>query len=675
MADDVEVKFGANTKEADAGITEVGEKLRDLDNPVREILESFGQLRRTFVEAFAIDEIAEFVAHMSEMGEEAVRNSAMLGMSVEKVQELSFAARMVGGDADGMSMGLMHLERSIAEAGDGSSKAAQSFTALGISQAQLKNSSPEQVLGLIANAFHNAQDGADKTAIAMDLMGRMGAQMIPLLNQGSQGLEQMGVLAKSTGSILTEVQAEGLEKTAQSITTLKANVEGVGVSLLEVFKPGIDAVISGLTTVIGYIRAFIDLINVAVQAIEGGLLLGLAAVIEKAEEMAVRVGDAFNTVKLKAEEVTAVLGRLAHGDLQGAVNAQVSGEREIAAANDNARAAIQSLGNQYDQLKTKIENATEAALKQTLGIQKEAEGEEKNRLHAPTGAQKEDDTDTQIALNNIKTEEELAKIGLQTQKDMLDQEVAAKKLTKAQEYATLQDYLTLEYQAEAEALAKRAALYDEDTKEYQEAINQKKILDAQFEQQMARLGAQGAQAQAEQAKQMQAAYKPVFDSLGTGLDQVLQGVLQGTQSWNQAMGRLFDDLAIKFVEAVAKMIAEWAIFEATEGAGILGFGMVNPFAGAAAALPSFDVGSWSIPSNMVAMVHQGEMIVPAQQAAAIRSGEASLGASSGGGQFSMTVNLNAIDTQTGVQFLKSNMGVIAQGMNNQMRNFNKNLRT
>jgi TP901 family phage tail tape measure protein len=42
-------------------------------------------------------------------------------------------------------------------------------------------------------------------------------------------------------------------------------------------------------------------------------------------------------------------------------------------------------------------------------------------------------------------------------------------------------------------------------------------------------------------------------------------------------------------------------------------------------IPSFDVGTGFVPADMLAMVHQGEMIIPAAQAAAIRSGQLNLG--------------------------------------------------
>jgi len=680
--DEVQVKFGASTGEAEAGVDRVGAKLKDLDAPVREVLESFGELRKTFVEAFAVKEIAEFVEHIAELGEEAIRTSQMLGISVEEVQKLGFAAKMVGGSNETMVSSLVRVERSMAEASDGTSKAAKAYAALGISQQQLKSSSPEQMLMLVADAFKNAKDGADKVAIANDIGGRSMAQQIPLLNLGSEAIRQMGITAENTGSILTDFQAEGLEKTAQSLTTLRASVEGVGISLFEVFKPAIDVVISGLTSLIQVVRSLIELVNVAAEAIEGGLLLALAAVIEKAEEMGVRVSSTFKTIKLGAEEVGAVLDNLAHGDLQGAVDAQVAGEQAITKANAEAQSQISALGKEYEELKAKIEAATEAAIKNTIGI---AEGVKKDdglkRLHAPTtGAETEDNTEEQIDLDKIKTEEELGKIGLQTQKDLLDQEVAAKQLSKSQEIAQLESFLGIEYQLESEALAKKLALEAEfngqDSREYAQTLNEKTLLDAKYEQQLTRLAAEGAQAQANEAKKTGQEYKVVTDTIGKDFDSMLQGVLQGTETWQQAMGKLFSNIAVSAVEAIAKIAAEWLVFEVlTEGQGSWSdfMALEKPGGGGIASLlPSFDVGSWSVPQTGPAFIHAGEMIIPQQQAAAIRSGDGSVGSSGNSSNF--VININAIDTQTGTQFLKNNANVIASALSTQARNFNSNLR-
>ncbi len=93
-------------------------------------------------------------------------------------------------------------------------------------------------------------------------------------------------------------------------------------------------------------------------------------------------------------------------------------------------------------------------------------------------------------------------------------------------------------------------------------------------------------------------------------------------------------------------------------------------AGGAAGLA---VGAWEIPSTMLAILHAGETVVPADFASGLRSS----GVLGGGGTaatgdtFSITVQ--AIDTQTGAQFLKNNAAVIAQTLAGQKRNASRAL--
>ena len=75
------------------------------------------------------------------------------------------------------------------------------------------------------------------------------------------------------------------------------------------------------------------------------------------------------------------------------------------------------------------------------------------------------------------------------------------------------------------------------------------------------------------------------------------------------------------------------------------------------ALPSFDVGAWSLPSNMIAQVHQGEMIVPAFQAEALRNG-----ASLGGGGPAIHIHASSMDGPGMMAALRSVMPQLAKAL-------------
>ena len=87
---------------------------------------------------------------------------------------------------------------------------------------------------------------------------------------------------------------------------------------------------------------------------------------------------------------------------------------------------------------------------------------------------------------------------------------------------------------------------------------------------------------------------------------------------------------------------------------------------AAAALPSFDAGAWSLPADMVAQVHRGEMIVPAAPAQAMRDA-----AGRGGG--GATVNhqthfhVAAMDARDVSRFLRGNGKAVLRSINDSVR--------
>lgn len=93
--------------------------------------------------------------------------------------------------------------------------------------------------------------------------------------------------------------------------------------------------------------------------------------------------------------------------------------------------------------------------------------------------------------------------------------------------------------------------------------------------------------------------------------------------------------------------------------------------GVAGGLASFDVGSWELPSDMIAKVHKGEMIIPAGPAAAWRG--ALSGAPSGGAgpgvtvHHSTNINVNAMDAQSVKRFFKNNDRTIMRTINEGVR--------
>ena len=89
-------------------------------------------------------------------------------------------------------------------------------------------------------------------------------------------------------------------------------------------------------------------------------------------------------------------------------------------------------------------------------------------------------------------------------------------------------------------------------------------------------------------------------------------------------------------------------------------------------LPSSAGGLWNVPSDTMAFIHKQETILPAHIAQPMRDFFTG-GAAARSDAYAITIQ--AIDTQTGAQFLMNNAGAIAQGLAREMRNGNAALRS
>jgi len=215
----------------------------------------------------------------------------------------------------------------------------------------------------------------------------------------------------------------------------------------------------------------------------------------------------------------------------------------------------------------------------------------------------------------------------------------------------------------------------------------------------------------------------LFGAMQSSSDKAIAGMMKGTETWHKATLNILSDLEIKFVQLASHKLINWVqselgMTEATnignsartasdEAASSTSLGMqaqkaitsifndakevfsgifafLSPVMGPAAAGPAAtgsasvsalasgityaESGAWNIPDNTLAYLHAGEMVVPQSFASSLRAGN---GFGSGGDSY--TININAVDTQTGTQFLKNNAATIASALSSQVRNFNRNV--
>ena len=220
--------------------------------------------------------------------DEFAKMSQKVGVSVEVLSGLSFAANLAGTNIGTVEKGLGLLSKNLTDYSDGVGEAKDSFKELGISAFDLDGNlrSTDDVLFEVADKFKVMPDGTKKTALAMEIFGKAGKDLIPMLNAGSDGLHDMLTEADGLGQVMSTETAQAAERFNDSLERLKTSLSGV---INKIIASGFLDTLTGIaekmaTWVSGFAKSHPTLLKVAaaiglVSAVLGPLLIVLGLII------------------------------------------------------------------------------------------------------------------------------------------------------------------------------------------------------------------------------------------------------------------------------------------------------------------------------------------------------------------------------------------------------------
>lgn len=167
--------------------------------------------------------------------------SQATGVAVEQLSGLNYAAKLSDVDTNTLGNSLKKLAKNAVDTANGTGEAKDAFAALGIS---VKDSSGKmrgtgELFGQLSDKFAGLEDGTEKTALAMQVFGKSGAQLIPLLNEGSAGLARASKEAELFGLIISEELSDNAQALNDNLTRLSSAVQG---SMIQAFSATVPVV-------------------------------------------------------------------------------------------------------------------------------------------------------------------------------------------------------------------------------------------------------------------------------------------------------------------------------------------------------------------------------------------------------------------------------------------------
>lgn len=225
-------RYQQEAKVRDRALRDQEDAARDAINRRRKAeeaaLKSGFDKQRDLVQKSA-DEQTQAISRAASANVEAVQKGA--DASIAALRDQAAAASDLSGDMEELGLN-----------GKGASAA---FKELSI---ELRNAdgtvkSTDRIMMEVANRFKDMPDGVQKTALAMKLFGKSGAELIPMLNMGGEAIDKMKVK-------MDTAFAKKANEYRHNLTALGGKVNALGMDIAKTLLPVLEQLTDGLTVAV-----------------------------------------------------------------------------------------------------------------------------------------------------------------------------------------------------------------------------------------------------------------------------------------------------------------------------------------------------------------------------------------------------------------------------------------
>jgi hypothetical protein len=212
----------------------------------------------SFSPAGLVAGMLEAVREWAKGGAELAHLSEQAGTTVEEFSALSYAARRCGVDTGGLAIGIRKMQVTIAAAGRGMKQANDVLASLGANLQELSGMKPEEQFKNLAERITAIQNPTERTAATVRIFGRAGTELLPLLNQGSSGIEQFTQRARELGLVTSNETAQSALRFSRLLADLQDVFKRCVFIIGGALAPNLEDLVGKITTVAVRVRQWIS---------------------------------------------------------------------------------------------------------------------------------------------------------------------------------------------------------------------------------------------------------------------------------------------------------------------------------------------------------------------------------------------------------------------------------
>lgn len=234
--------------------------------------------------------------------------SNKIGISKQGFQEWDYIMGQNGMDVEKLQVGVKTLVSQMDAAASGSKNATEAFNKLGLSwedgNGKLKNQ--EVMMNEAMLALAGMENGTEKARLATELFGKAGIEMMPMLNNGAEGIEELRQRAHDLGLVISDeavtagvVLGDTIDDVKQSFGAITTKI---GVSVMPIVQKFLDFILEKTPIIQKVLGGVFKGIEVFVSIVTN-VIVNLASVInDKFGWIIDKVVEMKNTFKSSMEE-------------------------------------------------------------------------------------------------------------------------------------------------------------------------------------------------------------------------------------------------------------------------------------------------------------------------------------------------------------------------------------
>lgn len=255
--------------------------------------------------------------------------------TVEALSGLASIGKYSDVGADAIVSSMNKLTKNLSSATEESKGTGRAVQALGLDLEAFRALKPEDQMMTVAHAMGEFQDGASKSAIAMDLYGKEGAKLLPFL-------KDLADVSDLQAKVTTE-QAAAADNLSDNWTRLTTSGDAWKKTLANAMIPALDIAVQSVLELVNgtgglkaQVKALADDGSIRQWTLDA--VTGVSYVVDVVEV----AWRAFKSLGLSMGSVAAAIVALANGDARGALAALAAGGEDI-----NATWSNQTMGAKF----------------------------------------------------------------------------------------------------------------------------------------------------------------------------------------------------------------------------------------------------------------------------------------------------------------------------------------